>query len=240
MILTWEIGRFCSSLWLLQSNLSYCIVLIAWCCLILLCIACVWFLTCICILPFGYLLSDPGLNLAMRAASCSPTNLSVNQDTRFNSVNHQVKGQDYHIRNWEVVLYPFGYQATLCIALYLMMVMVLCGLALHCMVFDFWLAHLCCVRGFIVAPTSIGAHYLTQIWSGGTVLSVIWFLYRWKSNVFARIVTGKAIAGADRERYLTMDRLSSIGLLLLGGMAFAEACGVAVQSILTVGGIGGT
>jgi len=93
--------------------------------------------------------------------------------------------------------------------------------------------------GFIVAPTSIGAHYLTQIWSGGTVLSVIWFLYRWKSNVFARIVTGKAIAGADRERYLTMDRLSSIGLLLLGGMAFAEACGVAVQSILTVGGIGG-
>jgi MscS family membrane protein len=36
-----------------------------------------------------------------------------------------------------------------------------------------------------------------------------------------------------------MDRLSSVGLLVLGGMAFAEACGVAVQSILTVGGIGG-
>ena len=131
MILTWEIGRFCSSLWLLRSNLSYCIVLIAWCCLILLCIACVWFLTCICILPFGYTLSDPGLNLAMHAASCNSTNSSVNQDTRFNSVNYQVEGQDYHIRNWD-------YQETLCIALYLMMVMVLCGslcIAL-CLIFD--------------------------------------------------------------------------------------------------------
>lgn len=87
-------------------------------------------MTCICILPFGYILSDPGLNLAMHAASCNSTNSSVNQDTRFNSVNYQVEGQDYHIRNWD-------YQETLCIALYLMMVMVLCGLALHCMVFDF-------------------------------------------------------------------------------------------------------
>jgi hypothetical protein len=36
-----------------------------------------------------------------------------------------------------------------------------------------------------------------------------------------------------------MDRISSIGLLVLGAMTFAEACGVAVQSVLTVGGIGG-
>jgi MscS family membrane protein len=95
------------------------------------------------------------------------------------------------------------------------------------------------IRGYIVAPTSIGAHYLTRIWSGATVISIIWFLYRWKSNVFAHIVAGKTAAGGERERYLLMDRISSIGLLVLGAMSFAEACGVAVQSVLTVGGIGG-
>lgn len=93
--------------------------------------------------------------------------------------------------------------------------------------------------GYIVAPTSIGAQYLTQIWSGATVLGFIWFLYRWKSNAFTRMVSGKTLTNPERQRYLTMDRLSSVGLLVLGGMAFAEACGVAVQSILTVGGIGG-
>lgn len=94
-------------------------------------------------------------------------------------------------------------------------------------------------RGYIVAPTSIGAQYLTQIWSGATVLGFIWFLYRWKSNAFTRMVSGKTLTNPERQRYLTMDRLSSIGLFVLGGMTFAEACGVAVQSILTVGGIGG-
>ncbi|KAG0587361.1 hypothetical protein KC19_2G159000 [Ceratodon purpureus] len=92
---------------------------------------------------------------------------------------------------------------------------------------------------YTVAPTSVAAVYLTQIWSGATVVCVVWFLYRWKSNVFARIVTEKSFAGPDKERYLTMDHLSSLGLLILGCMAVAEACGMAVQSILTVGGIGG-
>ena len=49
------------------------------------------------------MLRDPGLNLAMHAASCSPTNSSVKQDTRFNSLNYQVEGQNYHMRSWEVV-----------------------------------------------------------------------------------------------------------------------------------------
>lgn len=57
--------------------------------------------------------------------------------------------------------------------------------------------------------------------------------------MFTRMLTGKTITNPERERYLIMDRLSSIGLFVLGGMALAEACGVAVQSILTVGGIGG-
>lgn len=41
----------------------------------------------------------------------------------------------------------------------------------------------------------------------------------------------------EKDSYLAMDRLSTIAWFLLGGMAFSEACGVAVQSILTVGGI---
>lgn len=45
--------------------------------------------------------------------------------------------------------------------------------------------------------------------------------------------------GLDRDRLVTLDKLSSVGLLILGMMALAEACGIAVQSILTVGGIGG-
>lgn len=91
----------------------------------------------------------------------------------------------------------------------------------------------------MVAPTSIGAQHLTQFWSAATVLSFVWFLYRWKSNVFTRLFSGRTVTGPERERYLSMDRLSSMALLLLGSLALAEASGVAVQSVLTVGGIGG-
>jgi hypothetical protein len=38
---------------------------------------------------------------------------------------------------------------------------------------------------------------------------------------------------------LALDKISSIGLFVIGTMALAEACGVAVQSIITVGGVGG-
>lgn len=90
-----------------------------------------------------------------------------------------------------------------------------------------------------MAPKSLGAQYLSQIQNGTSVLSFIWFLYLWKGNVFSRVVQQKNISQLDKDRYLTMDKLSSVGLLILGGMALSEACGVAVQSVMTVGGIGG-
>lgn len=93
--------------------------------------------------------------------------------------------------------------------------------------------------GLIVAPSTVAAQYMPQIWRGAAVLSVLWFLHRWKRNVFSRLSTVKQIAGLDREKFLALDKLSSIGLFVLGGMALGEACGVAVHSILTVGGIGG-
>lgn len=88
----------------------------------------------------------------------------------------------------------------------------------------------------MVAPTTIASQYIAQVWRGAAILSFVWFLHRWKTNVFNRVI---ASATVDREKLLTLDRVSSVGLFVIGLMALAEACGVAVQSFLTVGGIGG-
>lgn len=93
--------------------------------------------------------------------------------------------------------------------------------------------------GMMVAPTTIASQYLSQAWRGAVILSFVWFLHRWKTNVFTRALSYQSLAGIDREKILTLDKLSSVGLFVIGVMALAEACGVAVQSILTVGGIGG-
>ncbi|KDP28589.1 hypothetical protein JCGZ_14360 [Jatropha curcas] len=91
----------------------------------------------------------------------------------------------------------------------------------------------------ITAPTTIASQYLEQGWRGAVVVSFVWFLYRWKTNVFSRALGAQSLSFIDKERMLTLDRISSIGLFVIALMASAEACGVAVQSILTVGGIGG-
>ncbi|XP_061968647.1 mechanosensitive ion channel protein 1, mitochondrial-like isoform X2 [Populus nigra] len=88
----------------------------------------------------------------------------------------------------------------------------------------------------MVAPTTIASQYIAQVWRGAAILSFVWFLHRWKTNVFNRVI---ASATVDQEKLLTLDRVSSVGLFVIGLMALAEACGVAVQSFLTVGGIGG-
>jgi hypothetical protein len=94
-------------------------------------------------------------------------------------------------------------------------------------------------RVVMVAPTTMASQYLAQTWRGAVILSFVWFLHRWKSNVFTRVLATQSVVGTDREKLLAFDNLSSIGLFVIGIMAFAEACGVAVQSVLTVGGIGG-
>ncbi|XVF33279.1 hypothetical protein REPUB_Repub17cG0155200 [Reevesia pubescens] len=94
--------------------------------------------------------------------------------------------------------------------------------------------------GMMVAPSTIAPQYVTHAWRGAAILSFVWFLHRWKTNVLGRALATQNLAGMDREKLLTMDKFSSVGLFVIGLMALAEACGVAVQSILTVGGIGGT
>lgn len=91
----------------------------------------------------------------------------------------------------------------------------------------------------MIAPTTIASQYIAQAWRGAVILSFVWFLYRWKTNVFTRALATQNITGLDRERLLALDKISSVGLFVLGLMAAAEASGVAVQSVLTVGGIGG-
>ncbi|XP_077245492.1 mechanosensitive ion channel protein 1, mitochondrial-like isoform X2 [Tasmannia lanceolata] len=91
----------------------------------------------------------------------------------------------------------------------------------------------------LIAPTTIASQYIAQAWRAGVIISFIWFLHRWKKNVLTGALVNRNITGLDLERLLALDKLSSMGLLVLGLMATAEAFGVAVQSILTVGGIGG-
>ncbi|PSS11692.1 Mechanosensitive ion channel protein [Actinidia chinensis var. chinensis] len=93
--------------------------------------------------------------------------------------------------------------------------------------------------GTMVAPTTIASQYIAPAWRGAVIISFVWFLHRWKTNVFTRAMESWSIRGIEREKLLTLDKISSVGLFVLGLMALAEACGVAVQSILTVGGIGG-
>ncbi|KAI4371563.1 hypothetical protein MLD38_019782 [Melastoma candidum] len=91
----------------------------------------------------------------------------------------------------------------------------------------------------MVAPTTVASQYIGQTWRAAVVVSFVWFLYRWKSNAFYRAMAATSLAGVDREKLLALDRLSSVGLFVIGAMALSEAFGVAVQSLLTVGGIGG-
>ncbi|XVF80111.1 hypothetical protein PTKIN_Ptkin15bG0044300 [Pterospermum kingtungense] len=93
--------------------------------------------------------------------------------------------------------------------------------------------------GMMVAPSSIASQYVAQASRGAAILSFVCFLHHWKTNVLARALAAQNLAGIDQEKLLTMDKVSSVGLFFIGLMALAKACGVAVQSILKVGGIGG-
>lgn len=91
----------------------------------------------------------------------------------------------------------------------------------------------------MVAPTTIASQYIGPAWRGAVIISFIWFLHRWKANIVSRALAMKSLDAVERNKLLTVDKISSVGLFVIGLMALAEACGVAVQSILTVGGIGG-
>lgn len=73
----------------------------------------------------------------------------------------------------------------------------------------------------------------------GIAVSLVWFLHRWKTNFIGHAMAKQAATRTDRERLSAFDKVSSLGLIALGVIALAEACGILVQSILIVGGVGG-
>ncbi|KAJ9563317.1 hypothetical protein OSB04_008477 [Centaurea solstitialis] len=77
--------------------------------------------------------------------------------------------------------------------------------------------------GVMVAPTTIASQFIAPAWRGAFILSVVWFLHRWKTNVISRALVIKSVEGVDRDKLLTLDKFSSVGLFVLGGMALAEA-----------------
>eukprot|EP00250_Pteridium_aquilinum_P009925 c19032_g1_i1 orf=79-1659(+) len=91
----------------------------------------------------------------------------------------------------------------------------------------------------LIAPTTIASQYLHQIWKGTALVALVWFLQRWKTNVLSRMLADQNLGTVERERILTLEKISSMGLFILGGMGVAETCGIAAHSILTVGGVGG-
>jgi mechanosensitive ion channel protein 1/2/3 len=93
------------------------------------------------------------------------------------------------------------------------------------------------LRATLVAPSI--STYVPQALRGAFVLSFVWFLQRWKTNFIAKAMTNLDASSVDRDKISVFDKVSSLGLIGLGVMGIAEACGVAVQSILTVGGVGG-
>ena len=93
------------------------------------------------------------------------------------------------------------------------------------------------LRAAVIAPSI--SDYLPQAWKGAFVVSFVWFLHRWKTNFIANAMAKQAAIATYRERLSAFDKVSSLELIALGVVALAEACGVPVQSILTVGGVGG-
>ncbi|VAH50234.1 mechanosensitive ion channel protein 1, mitochondrial-like [Triticum dicoccoides] len=89
----------------------------------------------------------------------------------------------------------------------------------------------------VIAPSV--SPYFPQALRGAFVLSVVWFLHRWKANFITKAMANQTALVTDRARLSAFNQVSSLGLIALGIMGLAEACGVAVQSILTVGGVGG-
>ncbi|BBM98867.1 mechanosensitive ion channel protein 1/2/3 [Marchantia polymorpha subsp. ruderalis] len=93
--------------------------------------------------------------------------------------------------------------------------------------------------GRLIAPNAMAAEYLSQFWAGGGVLCIVWFLHNWKSNVLKRLLSKQTLSRDEREWYLTVDKISSLALVFIGALGLAEAYGLAINSLLTVGGIGG-
>ncbi|XP_058223503.1 mechanosensitive ion channel protein 1, mitochondrial-like isoform X2 [Rhododendron vialii] len=90
----------------------------------------------------------------------------------------------------------------------------------------------------MIAPTTIALQYIAPAWRGAVIVSFVGFLHRWKTSTFARALAVRSIAAIEREKLLTLEKISSISLFVLGLMALAEAYGVAVKSVMVFALVG--
>ncbi|KAK0581571.1 hypothetical protein LWI29_015274 [Acer saccharum] len=88
----------------------------------------------------------------------------------------------------------------------------------------------------MVTSTTI-AHTLAQTWRVAFMFSVIWFLQRWKTSLF--LFACESFGKHDQAKIVTLDRVASGCLCVVGLMGSALACGVAVYPTSIVGGIVG-
>ncbi|KAK1572413.1 hypothetical protein Q3G72_032366 [Acer saccharum] len=89
-------------------------------------------------------------------------------------------------------------------------------------------------NGTMVTSTTI-AHTHAQTWRVAFMFSVIWFLQRWKTSLF--LFACESFGKHDQAKIVTLDRVASGCLCVVGLMGSALACGVAVYPISIVGGI---
>ncbi|KAJ0704662.1 hypothetical protein HanPI659440_Chr14g0565091 [Helianthus annuus] len=69
--------------------------------------------------------------------------------------------------------------------------------------------------GVVVAPTTIASQFIGPAWKGAVIISFVWFLHRWKTNVITRALVMKYVEGVDRDKLLTLDKFSSVGVFVL-------------------------
>ena len=74
----------------------------------------------------------------------------------------------------------------------------------------------------MITPTTMASQYLGQTWRDVFILSFIWFLHRWKSNVFTHMLVAQSTVGIDRDKLLAFDNLSSVGLFVIGDLGFTR------------------
>ncbi|KAK2665425.1 hypothetical protein Ddye_003999 [Dipteronia dyeriana] len=87
--------------------------------------------------------------------------------------------------------------------------------------------------------TMVTSTTIAQTWRVAFTISVVWFLQCWKTNLFSFAFSCESFGKHDQAKILTLDRVVSGCLCVVGLLGSALACGVAVHPVSIVGGIVG-
>ncbi|GAQ81880.1 Mechanosensitive ion channel protein [Klebsormidium nitens] len=85
-------------------------------------------------------------------------------------------------------------------------------------------------------PTYFATEQLWLARRAAIVLCGLWFGFRWKSNYTRLLIRHNP---HDRDRYIVLDKVATIGLVTVAALSLGEVIGVAFQSLLAIGGVSG-